>query len=52
MLSYVAHHILEFLDWESLMNAELVSQTWRKAVVKGRSWKKLLERNVRGLLKR
>lgn len=42
--------MLEYLDFESLQSAELVSTIWRKAVVDGRIYKKLFNRNVRTIL--
>lgn len=42
----LAFQILGYLDVESLQNAELVSTVWREAVVRGRMYTKLFERNV------
>ena len=45
-----SYKMLEYLDFESLQSAELVSTIWRKAVVDGRIYKKLFNRNVRTIL--
>jgi len=45
-LSYIAEHILSYLDSNSLCQTELVSRQWRRIVSDGLLWKKLIERKV------
>ena len=45
----IASKILEYLDYPSLRSAELVSTYWRSAVVNGKLYKKLYERNVNNI---
>ena len=46
----IASRIFEYLDFTSLSSAELVSTYWRSAVVAGKLYRKLFERNVRVIL--
>lgn len=43
----VVEEIFNYLDYDSLKNSEAVSVQWRDNIAYGKTWKKLLERNVR-----
>ena len=46
MQKYIAEDILELLNVDSLLNAEQVSEVWKQAIVEGKLWKKLFERQT------
>lgn len=46
LMNDVAEEIFSYLDYESLKNSELVSTEWKNSILYGKTWKKLLERNV------
>jgi hypothetical protein len=43
----VIEEIFNYLDYESLKNSEAVSSLWYNNLLYGKTWKKLLDRNVR-----
>lgn len=42
----IAEEIFNYLDYESLKNSEAVSKEWHDNILFGKTWKRLLERNV------
>jgi hypothetical protein len=47
LMNDVVEEIFNYLDYESLKNSEAVSSLWYNSILYGKTWKKLLERNVR-----
>lgn len=45
-LTFIAEHIVSYLDANTLCQAELVSKQWRRVITDGLLWKKLIERKV------
>lgn len=45
-MHHITDAIFSFLDFEDLRRAEAASTIWRKAIIEGNLWKKLLDRNV------
>lgn len=48
-MCFIVESIFQCLDYESLKSASLVCETWGQAILQGRLWQKLLEKNVSGL---
>ncbi len=46
LMNDVVEEIFNYLDYESLKNSEAVSSLWYNNILYGKTWKKLLERNV------
>lgn len=46
LMTRIGESILGFLDFESMQNAELVSDSWEQVVVSGKLYKKWLEQKV------
>ena len=46
LMNDIAEEIFNYLDYESLKNSEVVSSQWHDNILYGKTWKKLLERNV------
>lgn len=46
LMNDVVEEIFNYLDYDSLKNSEAVSVQWRDNIAYGKTWKKLLERNV------
>lgn len=47
LMNDVAEEIFSYLDYESLKNSELVLPEWKNNIIHGKTWKKLLNRNVK-----
>lgn len=47
LMNDVVEEIFNYLDYDSLKNSEAVSVQWRDNIAYGKTWKKLLERNLR-----
>ena len=47
LMNDVIEEIFNYLDYESLKNSEAVSSLWYNNLLYGKTWKKLLDRNVR-----
>ena len=45
-MTRIGESILGFLDFESMQNAELISDSWEQVVVSGKLYKKWLEQKV------
>ena len=46
-LNHISEHILSYLDARSLCMAELVCREWRKVIIDGGLWRKLIENTVK-----
>ncbi|XP_046638097.1 F-box/WD repeat-containing protein 1A-like [Daphnia pulicaria] len=47
LMNDVVEEIFNYLDYESLKNSEAVSSLWYNNILYGKTWKKLLERNLK-----
>ncbi len=46
LMNDIAEEIFNYLDYDSLKNSEAVSKEWHDNILFGKTWKRLLERNV------